>query len=118
MCIPQDKFEISDEIEGSADEWTSIMFYAEDVSCLLTYGKEIVGYASMYPVKDTAYEELINGKKIMRPDMVDLYAFGGEFDIYIPMLPVPQYRSSTLMLYSFIFSFIILYISSVPSWFI
>ena len=40
----------------------------------------------MYPVKDTAYEELINGKKIMRPDMVDLYAFGGEFDIYIPTI--------------------------------
>ena len=88
LCIPQDKFEINDELEGSADEWTSIMFYAEDVSCLLTYGKEIVGYASIYPVKDTAYEELINGKKIMRPDMVDLYAFGGEFDIYIPMIGI------------------------------
>lgn len=92
LCIPQDQFNISDEIEGNVDDWCSIMLYAEDISCLLTCGSEIIGYGSIYPVTSKAYEDLINGKVVMRPDMVDTYAFGGEFNMYIAMIGIiPEY---------------------------
>lgn len=88
LCIPKEKFIIDDEIEGTFDDWKRVFFIAEDISCYLFSGNDIVGYGEVYPVKDSCYQELIKGEKIIDLDMLDTYVFGGDFNIYIGMFGV------------------------------
>lgn len=90
LCIPVDKFNMNDEIEGTFDDWiTSAIEYEEDTSALLVVEDEIVGYSDIYPVTDEAYDILIQGKEIIRDDMIALYSLGGVFNAYIAMIALP-----------------------------
>ncbi|MDE5602033.1 MAG: toll/interleukin-1 receptor domain-containing protein [Clostridia bacterium] len=95
ICIPQKKFIIDEEIEGTFDDWiTSAIEYEADTSALMVCNDEIVGYCDFYPVSDEAYQSLISGEKIIRDSMIEIYDFGGTFDAYIAMIAItPEYAS-------------------------
>ena len=59
LCIPSDKYEMNDEIEGTFDDWKqSGKEYENDTSILLVKNDEVIGYCDMYPVMEEAYEDL------------------------------------------------------------
>lgn len=110
LCVSKDKYKIDDSIEGTIDDWVdSAKEYENDTSILLVKNNEIIGYCDAYPVTDQAYEELINGDKIIRDYMIDVFCLGGEFNLYIPMLAVePKYENqgNYAMLFRWLFKHI------------
>lgn len=108
LCIPTDRFEMNDEIEGTFDDWkNSAQEYENDTSVLLVKNDDIVGYCDVYPVTAEAYDELITGKVIIRDSMIDLFCMGGEFDIYISMIgisPECATQANYLLIFDWIFS--------------
>lgn len=96
LCIPKEKFVIDDEIEGTFEDWERVAFIADDISCLLHNGSNIIGYSEVYPVKDESYIDLIRGKEIINLDMTATYVFGGNFNVYIGMIGiVPDFDYQT-----------------------
>ena len=105
LCIPKERFNISEEVEGTFEDWLDVISIIRDISCILLSDKEIVGYGSIYPVSDGAYEKLISGEKIIDPSMIDTYAFGGEFNMYIGMfgiIPKYDYQMSYVPLFDWL----------------
>ena len=107
LCIPEDRFEMNDEIEGTFDDWKeSAQEYEDDTSILLVKNDEVIGYCDIYPVTEEAYEKLITGQVIIRDTMIDLFALGGTFKMYISMLGIiPEYatQSNYLIVFDWIF---------------
>lgn len=96
LCIPKEKYIIDDEIEGTIEDWEQVSFIADDISCSLMNGNNIIGYSEVYPVKDESYEKLIKGEEIINLDMTATYVFGGNFNIYIGMIGViPDFDHQT-----------------------
>lgn len=108
LCIPSDRYEMNDEIEGTFEDWEqSAKEYEDDTSILLVKNDEVIGYCDMYPVMEEAYAELISGKVIIRGSMIDLFCMGGTFDVYIAMIgivPGEATQSNYLMIFDWIFS--------------
>ena len=77
---------LNDETEGSIDDWLKGIGYEEETSAFLKQGKELKGFCAVYPVTDAAYRELISGEKVIRADMVDMYVFKGDFQVYIGVM--------------------------------
>lgn len=107
LCIPSDRYEMNDDIEGTFDDWKqTAKEYENDTSILLVKNDEVVGYCDMYPVTEEAYSELISGQVIIRDSMIDLFCMGGTFDVYIAMVGiVPEEATQTnyLMIFDWIF---------------
>ncbi len=107
LCIPSDRYEMNDEIEGTFDDWKqSAKEYENDTSILLVKNDEVIGYCDMYPVTEEAYNELISGTVIIRDSMIDLFCMGGTFDVYIAMVgivPEEATQSNYLMIFDWIF---------------
>lgn len=107
LCIPSDGYEMNDEIEGTFDDWKqSAKEYENDTSILLVKNDEVIGYCDMYPVTKEAYKELVSGTVIIRDSMIDLFCFGGTFDVYIAMVgivPEEATQSNYLMIFDWIF---------------
>lgn len=108
LCIPPDRFEMNEEIEGTFDDWNrSLQEYEKDTSILLVKRDEVIGYCDMYPVTAEAYAELIEGKSIIRDSMIDLFCMGGIFDVYIAMvgiIPQEATQAHYLMIFDWIFA--------------
>jgi hypothetical protein len=108
LCIPSDRYEMNDEIEGTFDDWKqSAKEYENDTSILLVKNDEVIGYCDMYPVTEEAYNELIHGNVIIRDSMIDLFCMGGTFDVYIAMVgivPEEATQSNYLMIIDWIFN--------------
>ena len=98
---------MNDQTEGTFDDWAnSAREYENETSALLIYQDDIIGYCDVYPVTPQAYQELINGKVIIRDSMIELFCMGGEFNIYISMIGiVPEYatQSNYLLVFDWIF---------------
>ena len=106
LCIPTDKFQMNDAVEGLVEDWEDCTSnYEEDTSCILVQDDQIIGYCDFYPVKPESYKILIEGKEIIREDMIDFFSFGGEFDAYIAMVAVDP-TITTLSLYAELFKWI------------
>lgn len=107
LCIPDDRFEMNDEIEGTLDDWQqSAQEYENDTSILLVKNDEIIGYCDMYPVFSEAYDSLISGEVIIRDSMIDLFCMGGTFDVYIAMIgivPSENTQNNYLLIFDWIF---------------
>lgn len=107
LCVPSDRFEMNDEIEGTFDDWKhTAMEYENDTSILLIKNDELIGYCDMYPVTKAAYADLISGNVIIRDSMIDLFCMGGIFDVYIAMLvivPDEATQAHYLMIFDWIF---------------
>ena len=107
LCIPSDRYEMNDEIEGTFEDWEqSAKEYENDTSILLVKNDEVIGYCDMYPVMEEAYSDLISGKVIIRDSMIDLFCMGGSFDVYIAMVgivPPEATQSNYLMIFDWIF---------------
>ena len=107
LCIPSDRYEMNDQIEGTFDEWQrAAREYENDTSILLVKNDDIIGYCDMYPVTKQAYSELISGKVIIRDSMIDIFCLGGSFDVYIAMIgivPEEATQSNYLMMFDWIF---------------
>lgn len=110
VCIPSDRYEMNDDIEGTFDDWSqTAKEYENDTSILLVKNDEIIGYCDMYPVTDNSYLELISGQVIIRDSMIDLFCMGGTFDVYIAMVgitPEESTQSNYLMIIDWIFNHI------------
>ncbi len=87
LCIPADKYEMSEEYEGTLEDWVYAITHTEyeTTACLVKDG-EIIGYTEIYPLKKDSYEELLSGKSIIRDSMIDIYGFGGDFPAYISII--------------------------------
>lgn len=107
LCIPEDRFEMNDEIEGTFDDWKqTAQEYENDTSIIMVQRDEVIGYCDMYPVTTDAYEQLVSGKVIIRDSMIDLFCMGGDFDVYIAMIgivPNLATQSNFLMFFDWIF---------------
>ena len=107
LCIPSDRFEINDSIEGTFEDWKQAASeFEDDTSILLVKKDEVIGYCDIYPVTAEAYEELISGRVIIRDSMVDLFCMGGTFDVYIAMLgivPDEATQANYMMVFDWIF---------------
>lgn len=89
LCIPSDRYEMNDDIEGTFDDWKqTTKEYENDTSILLVKNDEVVGYCDMYPVTEEAYSELVSGQVIIRDSMIDLFCMGGTFNVYIAMVGI------------------------------
>ena len=92
---------------GTFDDWKeSAQEYEDDTSILLVKNDEVIGYCDIYPVTEEAYEKLITGQVIIRDTMIDLFALGGTFKMYISMLGIiPEYatQSNYLIVFDWIF---------------
>ena len=110
LCVPSDKYVINDEIEGTVDDWKECAAEFEvDTSILLVKNDQIIGYCDMYPVIKDAYSELINGQKMIRDSMIDVFSIGGEFPLYIAMVaidPKESNQSNYLMMLDWIINHI------------
>ncbi|MEE0479788.1 MAG: hypothetical protein UDW72_06090 [Acutalibacteraceae bacterium] len=107
LCIPSDRYEMNDDIEGTFDDWKqTTKEYENDTSILLVKNDEVVGYCDMYPVTEEAYSELVSGQVIIRDSMIDLFCMGGTFNVYIAMVgivPEEATQSNYLMFFDWIF---------------
>lgn len=73
LCIPSNKYEMNDEIEGTFEDWNqSASEFENDTSILLVKNDEIIGYCDMYPITKESYETVISGKSIIRGSMIDV----------------------------------------------
>lgn len=111
LCIPSNKYEMNDEIEGTFEDWNqSASEFENDTSILLVKNDEIIGYCDMYPITKESYETVISGKSIIRGSMIDVYCMGGTFDIYIAMIgiaPENANQNNYLMIFDWIFNHIV-----------
>lgn len=85
LSVPQNKFIMDDTIEGTVDDWAETIKNDADKTCFLVDKDQIVGYSDAYLLNDGAFDELANGTKIIRDEMLAFYLFGGEFDVYLPL---------------------------------
>ena len=108
LCIPSERYEINDDIEGTFDDWKqAAKEYENDTSILLVKNDEIIGYCDMYPVTEESYSELVSGKVIIRDSMIDLFCMGGVFDVYIAMVgivPEEATQAHYLLIFDWIFN--------------
>lgn len=106
LDIPADKYNMNEDIEGNSTEWENTSReYEKDTSSLLVINDVAVGYCDIYPVTDEAYEQLINGKSIIRDKMIDVYYLGGTFKAYIAMiglLPEQMNQKNYILFFSWI----------------
>lgn len=111
LCIPSDKYEMNDEIEGTFEDWKqSANEFENDTSILLVKNDEVIGYCDMYPITEEAYSELISGKTIIRGSMIDVYCIGGTFDVYIAMIgivPGEANQNNYLKIFDWVFNHIV-----------
>ena len=107
LCIPSDRYEMNDEIEGTFDDWKHVAKeYENDTSILLVKNDEVIGYCDMYPVTGDSYSDLVSGRVIIRDSMIDLFCMGGTFDVYIAMIgivPDEATQANYLMIFDWIF---------------
>lgn len=107
LCVPTDRFEMNDEIEGTFEDWqNSAQEYENDTSILLVKNDDLIGYCDMYPVTEDAYAKLISGEVIIRDSMIDLFCMGGYFNVYISMIaiiPEETTQANYLMIFDWIF---------------
>lgn len=107
LCIPEDRFEMNEEIEGTFDDWKeSVQEYEEETSILLVKNDEVIGYCDLYPVTEDAYEALISGRVIIRDTMIDVFAMGGTFNMYISMIgivPGHATQANYLLMFDWVF---------------
>ncbi len=74
LCIPSDRYEMNDDIEGTFDDWKqTAQEYENDTSILLVKNDDVIDYCDMYPVTEKSYSELISGRVIIRDSMIDLF---------------------------------------------
>lgn len=86
ISVPTDKYNMNDEIEGTFDEWLETVKNDEDKSLFLIKEDKIVGYCDLYIVDKKSFDELAEGKRIIRDDMLPFYMLGGSFDLYFPLI--------------------------------
>ena len=102
LCIPQDKYNMTEDTEGTLEDWADAIQYEEDTSTLLICNDEIKGFCDFYPVTPESYKDLIDGKVIVRSNMIDLYDLGGQFNMYIAMIAIsPELESQKTYLMFF-----------------
>ena len=88
MCVPIEKFDINEDIEGTLNDWIDTVKENEEASSLLIENDSIIGYCDFYPITEKGYESIISGKEIIRDTMIDLYCLGGNYDAYISMIAI------------------------------
>ena len=107
LVVPTDRYNMSEEINGSLGDWVEATEqYENDTSVLLIKNDEIIGYCDAYPVDSESYKILIDGKAIIRESMIDLFCVGGTFDIYVAMLaivPSEANQNNFLMILDWLF---------------
>lgn len=106
LCVPPDRFEMTDLTEGTPDEWMNSVQETADVSCALMKDDEIIGYCDFYPVDSDSFDRLKNGSEMIKEHMTAIYAFGGTFDAYIAMVAIDPAHSSQKN-YTLIFDWIV-----------
>lgn len=110
LCIPREKFKMNEEMEGTLEDWRHAIECMEyETSACLVKDDVIIGYCDIYPLKKESYKKLVDGKSIIRDDMIEVYGFGGVFPAYIAMIGItPEYEgySNYYLVFDWIFSHI------------
>ena len=108
LCIPSDIYNMNEEQEGSFEDWCNIVSeHGEELAGLFVKNDEIIGYCELYPIVKDAYSDLIAGKYIVRDSIIDLYEFGGTFNVYITMIAIEPENASMknyFMIFEWIFA--------------
>ncbi len=110
LCIPRDRFKMTEEAEGSLEDWRHAIECMEyETSACLLKDDVIIGYCDIYPLKQEAYKSLVSGEGIIRDDMIEVYGFGGTYPAYIAMIGIsPEFEghSNYYLMFDWLFSHI------------
>lgn len=108
-ATPREKYELTEEAEGTLEDWADALCLEEYTSALLVQNDYIVGYCDAYPVSDEVYKGLCDGRILMTDEMMDIFVLGGEFNLSIPAFMVaPDYcnQRSFGLLFDWLFNHI------------
>ncbi len=102
LAVARGDYIIDESIEGTLEDWVAMVNEEEDTSILLVQNDELIGYCTMYPMNDEDYNSLINGEKMIRGEMLELYSLGGIYNCYISMMTInPDFEKQQLYLMMF-----------------
>lgn len=86
---------LNEEIEGSYVDWAKHVKTYPDIYALLVKGDKAVGYYQYELLSESNYKNVISGTVMVHPQLMEFYAFGGEFYLYIVMLSVLKEHENT-----------------------
>lgn len=86
ISLPQNKYMLDENLEGTFDDWIENVRAYSDSSCFIVKDDEIVAYTDIFPINDDDFEQLKTGQVMIRDEMVALYSFGGNFNVFIPLV--------------------------------
>lgn len=87
-------YEINEEIEGSYQDWAHHVKMYPDLFSVLVKDDLAVGYYQYELLNKENYAKVISAEAMISPDMMEFYAFGGEFNLYVAMLSILKEHES------------------------
>lgn len=82
------EFIIDDSIEGTPDDWMEYVNTYPETASYLVVNDKVVGYSQIEMISDENYAAVISGEKMINAEMQEFYGFGGEFCLYIVIMPI------------------------------
>ncbi len=82
------EFIIDESIEGTPDDWMEYVNTYPETASYLVVNDKVVGYSQIEMISEENYEAVISGKKMIDAKMQEFYGFGGDFYLYIAIMPI------------------------------
>lgn len=88
-------FIVDEKLEGTVEDWLESDSNYPDSYSMLVAKDIMVGYWQLSIINEENFRDIISGKKTLRPVMSEFYDFGGEFFVYIGLMPIiKEYETS------------------------
>ncbi len=85
---------LNEEIEGSYQDWYDHVKTYPGLGATLVKEDKAVGYFEYELLNEENYGDVISGRAMVHPRMMEFYAFGGELCLYVAMFAVLKDHSS------------------------
>ena len=79
---------LNEEIEGTFADWVKHVKIYPDIYSLLVKDDKAIGYYQYELLNKSNYLNVISGKSMVNPQMMEFYGFGGELYLYVVMFSV------------------------------
>lgn len=95
LTVDSEDYIINEEVEGTVEDWLDDCSNFSDSFSLLVVSDNIVGYWRMSMISESNFNILESGEKIITASMSEFYDFGGEFYVFIGLMPIiKEYETS------------------------
>jgi len=82
------EYVIDSEIEGSPEAWIEYANNYPETASFLIVNDKIVGYSQIELIKQSDFDLILSGARMIDAEMEEFYGFGGEFCCYITIMPI------------------------------